>query len=406
MRPSIRVLLSIGCLLILANMFVEYRGGIRYGDMQYFQSMAERAAAGDLRTGYPFLSTILFVLVAHNPFQTSFEVGWAVALLASYLFVVFYTIAFLDANDAAWLLIATTLSTFLLHPILLFGRLEGFTMMILFLVWKTWQRHRVFQCGLWLFVGIAFKFSPVFLLPLFLFALTSRDRWRFLLGMGTGLLMLSVLAAITTGLHGLWENTAYLITFRGTQPVDASSSLSAIDTLVRWLTGLQPMIGKVPNDALTYWNLSFPGWVATILSLLAVAGATAIAFFARRTLRVSRDAMPLFMLIILIWLLSVSPTFSPHYLFWVLPLVFMWLFERAEEQGKWTWNSIILFSVAAGAGVATRWIYPEHYAAFLTGTSPSVILVHNFRTILLLALLYFLYQRSKQLQVEVPSTGI
>ena len=408
MRPYVRVLLSIGCLLILANMFVEYRGGIRYGDMQYFQSLAQRIIAhpqipGSFASSFPFLATILFVVVSLNPFQLSFEVAWALALLSAYGFVVLYTFAFLHEHDVAWLLIALTLTAFFLHPVQLFGRLDGFVILLFFLIWKTYQRHHLLQCGFWVLIGIFFKLSPMFLLPLILLSLSAAECRRFLAGMVLGAVPLLVSALSFSGLAGLWENTVHLIVLRGSRPVDVLSSLSSIDIFFRFLLKKPPMIGRVPDEAYTNWNLSLPSWAPFALFLVVIAGTIVVALMARKRLRERRELFPLYMSMTMLWVVGTSPLFSSQHLFWVLPILFIWLLDQAEERGFWTWKNIVIFCTAAGVALSTRWI-TQHWGDLLTGKSLPVILMHMTRTSLLFTLIYLLYRQVRPATEYSPHT--
>lgn len=395
-----QLLLSLACIAVLVLLFTDALPMLTTSDMSTFKDIAQNVDAFTMQQTreflnyYPPLATVYFWLIAHNPLHLSFPMAWGVGLLGCTLLTMLIAGVFLRDRWVRWLLPAILVSTVLLHPQLLFERFDLLVMLLLYLTIAAHAARKERLMGVFFISACFLKFSPLFLLPLVWVA--SHKKRELVQGMLSGAAGTILLFVLIGGPRALLRNIVSFVTFRGAHGIDMMSSLSAMDMLLRRLLGKRVFVGQHSDDPLTFWNFDFPHAVNMFLLVVAAGAVLWIAFDARKHLTKNPASFPLFSCATLLILLILTPLFSPHYLFWLLPLVLMWFFaevDKKRERGKGT--MVILLALIA-TGLLTQWIYPYHWDLLRNAQPLHAAIIHNLRTIAMMVLAVALWKKATE----------
>lgn len=391
-----RLLWSLACIAILALLFADEFPMLMTSDTSTFLAIARDLDAFTLHQTqellgyYPPLATVYFWLMAHNPLHLSFPMAWGMGLLGCTVLTALIAHEHLKDPWVKWLLPAILATTLLLHPQLLFKRFDLLVMLLLYLTIAAQRSGKERLTGAFFISACLLKFAPLFLLPLVWMA--SRKKRNLTEGMLAGAAGTIGLLFLIGGPRSVIASIVSFVQFRSGHGIDILSSLSAVDMLLMRLLGKKVLVGQLPGDPLTYWNFDFPGFMNISMLLIAAGTVLWMAAEARKHLKKNPATFPLFSSATLLTLLVLSPVFSPHYLFWVLPLILMWLFEKAEK-GKGKENLVIVLALIA-TGLLTQWLYPSHWDLLRSAQPLHAAILHNLRTIAMVVLAVALWKKA------------
>lgn len=253
-------------------------------------------------------------------------------------------------------------------------------------VWNITRDH-VYLAALALGLGIAFKLTPVLLLPpLLAYVWTSMptQRWT-----RTFACLLSSLTGIVIGFlpfilfYGL-DSMSFLY-YQGTRGIQIESILSSVALLMH-LAGF-PVRQVWEAGA---YSIRFPGWHAA-LTAWTVAGICLLGYLTYRCWRQVQQNISFdvphtvaWMSLFLIAGICVSKVFSPQFLIWLFPLIP--LLPARYGVGK---KGIMLFGIIYLLTVVLNY----HYYRSLIRLYPAGILALSLRNAVLLGLAFYLWRK-------------
>lgn len=357
------------CLIILGA-FLALEFAVNNSELDALSSTLQLNlfAAGQpsaLTLFYPPLAVLFFWFwsLLYAPFHLSFAGTWAVLLLTGFAGTLCWVNIALKNRGAVLLAPTVLIAAVLVHPRLLLARFDILLAFLILLAVLSAEAKQFRRCGFFLGCAILLKFVPIFLIPLFWFASTG-FRNRLVEGMAWAFAFTAVFMTIFIKPLSFFENSISFLTYRTQTGFDLLSNASGIDIAIRRILGLPVQAGRYPEDALTIWNFDLPRELATMAVAAVAAGALIIAFqWYHKSAKVRRDVLlPTCVTFILFLLLT--PTFSPHYLMWVVPLLVFWLLERAQTQGLLTLRQLSIGGLLFALCTLTQWVYPNHWYEF------------------------------------------
>lgn len=390
---------NIGCLVLLTLLFLllDSQGRVMDSDMHVQQEVArsmikvQETGEGTIRSGYPFLANLFFYAVEKNPLPFSNAQSWTISLLFALMITVLILHFLFRSSDTRWILPAITITTVLVHPVLLFARFDVLIMLVLLLLWNAQERSMYRASGALFVLAVFLKFSPLFLAPLLWFSTPKASRMRSVEGALASLLAIVLLAALTIGLPAFWQSSDHFLRMRGNHHVQVESTISGIDMLARQSFGGRAQIGQVNGDNAS-WNMDFPPHTTIFMVLIMIVGVFCIAFLWRRKLQNPKNFGQV-LIIALLWMLFSTPVFSPQYQFWVLPLLMLWMVRKAQSQKRIDDFLLVIGILLYGIGLCSQGVYPYHWNEFITQSSIIPTILNNIRNFLLLGLIILLWKR-------------
>ena len=391
------VLLFIISCSALVTLFTFKHSNVTHGDLLSYQNTANNFHAyisgqtPRIDTVYPALATNYFFFIKENPFGLPFHIMWTIALLYFGCATILIALYFFEGRHVRWLFPSILFAALLLGGGSLFEGFDVIIMLLIFLMIASFEAKSFVWTGFFLTVAIALKTSPVFLIPL-IYVACSGHRKNIMIGMIAGTIFCITIVTITGGLGAFYNATVSNLRAMRLYGIDVMSSLSAFDMLIHGMMGMKIPIGKIPSDPLPSWNTNFPHMTKTLLLIIIASACTVLPWLKKTAdLRNNRYFFAASCAILLL-VLTLSPVFTPHYLFWVLPLVIMWLCEE-YESGRYTWKQLLPITLAmVMTGLTTQWIFPTHWVLLQNSQPLHATIIHNIRTVSLIILTTLLWR--------------
>lgn len=386
-RPSLIIAALISLAVFVGLGFNYLPQARRVADVTIYETIANKAASAvmPLESEYPPLVTALFEGVGRISGENSFATVWIWLMLAIISAASLY--AFTFKRTGAYLLpVGLLATTLLLGPEVVFARYDLLVMVALFFAWQEASRNRHGWSAGWLALATGLKFVPIVLFPLLLI-LAPRSAWKKIIGgAAIGAVLSLAIPILTLGLEGTRSNLEYMAGYHAERGIQVESSWSSADLLLKTATGQQAKL-EFDHGATHNKDLGQPiALASTIAVMLGLLAAYFMAWRSRRASLPERTAE--WWSAALLWAIVAAPVFSPQYLVWVLPALFVWLISEAEQNhinGTKRWMLVI----AVFAAALTTWIYPHNNDRLTSGddiVSAVVLAVRNL-SILTLALL-------------------
>ncbi len=399
-KSVLMFIVSCGALILL---FALKHSHVTYGDLLSYQYTANNFQAyinglnPHIDTVYPALATHYFYAIQKNLFGLPFHMMWSIALLYFGCATIFITECLFEGRHIRWLFPSILLTTLLLGGGSLFEGFDVLIMLLIFLMIASFESKSFVWTGFFLTTAIALKTSPAFLVPLVYFA-CSDHRKKMIIGMVAGALFSLSIVTISGGLGAFYSATVSHLHAMHLYSIDVMSSLSALDMLINGLQGVKIPIVKIPSDPLPSWNGNFPHITKTILLIIIASVSTALPWLKQRKNLQNHRYFFAANCAILLLVLTLSPVFTPHYLFWVMPLVIIWICEELEKR-QYPWKGLPPIIVALiFTGLTTQWIFPTHWWLLQYSQPLYATIIHNLRTLSLITLCVLLWQSDQRLR--------
>lgn len=321
--------------------------------------LAAQVEGAGMKSEYPPLATALFMFVESQLFTDHFPLAWVVAILVSITAATIYAGLVLGAEEALLLPAALIASILLLGSAIHFGRFDIFIGLLLFLTWRMHVQKRFGHAGCLLALAGFLKIIPFAAGPLLFFLTPAKRRYSFCIGFLIGTALSLLIPLLLLGPSLFIANIEYMVSYHGGRGFQVESTWSAVDMLYRALVagGKSTIVFRL--GAFENTSVSVPLLLPVIISFTGMAGIYLAAWHRRPDV-----SLPFFALFL--WLLGTATVLSPQYFIWILPLLLAWGFLRLRSAPKRAvWYGLFLY-LTAFIGLATQWIFPLYYNAFLS----------------------------------------
>ena len=351
-------------------------------DIGVYQDIAIKAqgsvGTGIIESEYPPLATALLYIINFNPFGLSFEVAWLLFILLIVGAGTLWIQSIASRRASLEFLGALLLSILFVGIHFVIGRNDIVLLVLLFVAWSSLRANswRSFSCTLAL--AIAYKLTPVLLLPLLLFA-PRESRKDLLIGFGSGALVACIISLATLGLQGTISNTTYMLEYHSERGVQVESTWSGVHMLWSNLRGEMSPI-EVHHGA--YHNEALQTKTTVLSTVLLSIMLLSIYVYAWRRRYEDLELDTVFLLVLLASV-AIAPVFSPQYLSWFYPILLVWILHHGSRS-SWD-NSTLLLIVGAGiVGVASQFNGPARYDVFISQENIWLTTILNVRNLALI----------------------
>ncbi len=368
------------------------------GDVQYYADIGDMVEKARVEEGttfqveYPPLASALFFFLRKITPGVPFAITW----LGFFAFLItgaaLYAKKYLPPVHQYSLGIAIVFVTLLLGVHTAIGRYDILIMTLLFLAWKAFSVARYRDSALFLTFAAAFKLIPILLLPT-LFIFVPRERWREVL---IGILIAAAISfAIPILLFGFGttiDNIAYMMRFHGERGFEVESLWSGLHMLFLNLMGKKATTEFHHNAS---HNNDLGPEISFAASLILMLGLVIFYALAWREARkkpvtdLSKQGMFFF---IPMWAIAMSPVFSPQYLLWFAPMLFIWIAEKARAERSINPTLISLATTLIFLIAASQWIYPLYFPEFVEQKYLALTLLLNARNFALILSIVLLWK--------------
>ncbi len=346
-------------------------------------AQVERAYAGGqttLESEYPPLASGIFFLLKENHLGLSFPVAWEIFLFLAILACSIYVWKEYGMSEAAVFPAAIALTSLIFGLELVWGRYDVLVALLFYLTWRSHRKNHDARAGAFLAIAGCVKLVPFAAVPLLFIATPFRKWLRTGLGFVAGLVVSTAVPLVGLGWHLFRSNLYYLRYYHTNRGVQVESLWSGITMLERqlrfgWASRFVFYAGSYENTNVPR-NIILVSVAFTCLALLAVL------FFAWQKSQKGKRDFGLPLILTLLFLIGLGTVFSPQYLIWVIPLIFVWLWDERTVD----WLHLAILVVTCAIASMTRWIYPLHYQEFLDQRHLSMTLLLNVRNVSVFAL--------------------
>ncbi len=383
---GVLVTASLVLCMFLGSRFLRDEIFIRQnGDMRQYERSAITLLQGSESQAsyYPPLANLVFMGAVLNPLDMPFHRSMLLMTVLWGLLGILFVCSWLQPSDCRWPMFAVPLSIALLEPSVFFARFDFFPMLAILLACLAHRRGRHGSAGVFLAAGILLKFAPIFLLPLFHVMTPRSKRSVFWLSAGLTCLVTATLLVALSGTSSALSLSGFA-KLRAGHPVYALATASSIDLFVRMITGGTSDIRWLPPN-LGHFNVGLPFYMPMLLLVLLAAGAFWVARRASKDPLRDHHLLP-YVSAVLLWTLFTTPLLTMHYYLWVLPILFLWVFEAAEYRGVdaslLTVGILTVFVALLG-----QYAYPHGYFDLVDFQRPLAVTLNLLRNMLVFFLL-------------------
>jgi hypothetical protein len=387
---TIKLIIGLAALAEIIAVGVWFIPGQHVGDMDVYEKIAFSAASnsGTLESEYPPAVSAIFLILKILAPHADFTHVWVMFVICILALAYFYCMR--RAPSTAYLLPLGALAAIQLLGIeVTLIRYDILVMIFLFLAWQMYAQGRSFAGAMCLAVAASLKIVPVVILPV-MFVASSRIEWKKLAGGALAGFLLPVAAVfLLLGWHGAISNVTYMLGYHGARGIEVESFWSSIDLLWRNQAGQMALLGfhhhATHNED---FGRTF-SWASGFAALIGIA-IIYLHLWNRRSRPAKSNVEYWFLL--LLWITSVAPVFSPQYLIWSVPLILMWVLdEMISGRGVKQLRSLSLIAlVAVTIALLTQWIFPSHFFSLNKQSSSVVIGILVARNLAMFVLIWLL----------------
>jgi len=365
-------------------------------DTKIYQSIGEdinKIASGEdikMDSEYPPLASSLFYIAESNPFELPFEYAWIILIALVIAMCCIYVYRNGDPPNAFIPAAATTLTAIFLGRELVFARFDIFVMAMLFLCWYSFRIERYRSSAFFLILAGCLKLVPLALLPILWFSTDTKHKRDLIIGSILGIVFAVVTPALFIGIGTTIDNINYFVNYHSSRGVQVESTWSGLNIL---LNNFWNDVSKISFHALSAQNTNLgKGTLIASFALFILGLCTAcISVFKLR--KRGEDPFTIPFLLLILWILGVSPILSPQFLVWIVPIVAVWMIEQSRKLHQIDANRIQAILALSGICIATQWIFPYHYTQFLDQDSIINTIVLNIRNGCIFWLIWLLYKQ-------------
>lgn len=371
-------------------------------DVKVYEKIAGAVSEGTLplESEYPPLVTASFFGVSKDHGGLPFGAAWVWHMLIVVVTATGFSF-WRRHRGAPYLPAALLLSGILFGAEFVFSRYDVLVLVAIYLALQEAIERRPQHAAGWLAIATGLKFVPALLIPILVLTVPRTEWKKTLLGALVGGLLVTALPLVVLGWNGTMTNLSYMATYHGERGVQIESTWSAAEMLAKNVTG-RKIAAKFHNGATHNDDLG-PN-VALTSSITVIIGLALIYWVLRRS---ARSGVPLaekqteWWSAALLWAVAAAPVFSPQYLVWSLPLLFVSWFGRGFKSAED--RRFLLLTLLIGG--LTAWIYPYHNARLTSGADLPVTIVLMLRNAIVLLLAWLLLNRARRAPgVPEPAT--
>lgn len=336
---------------------------------------------------YPPLATALFYLMYCMP--TSFIVAWFISIVLWLLVADAYCFLYLKCNCIYRLILSFLFLAGLMDIHLLFARCDIFVAIVLFLAWESFDSRKYKMSAFFIMIAASLKIVPLVILPVLFFLTPPQKRVEIWNGILMAIITVSVIALFLFGIQNSFGVLLSPLAFHAERTVQLESTWSGIQILVSNLRGIP---SKIVFDHGSYNNADLANGTKQIVTILLLSG---LLFFYRLAWKLGKNSdvrskFPPMLFSLMLWTIVISPVFSPQYLMWIFPLLFIWLFQKVFSKETIESKKILLLFLCVWVAVSTRFIWPMWYESFAHQTSLLLICIHLSRSLAIFVIIFLL----------------
>lgn len=341
----------------------------------------------ELKSEYPPLATTIFYIVNNNPFHWDFATGWTMLLVMLCIGTTMYSGRIFGPLDVSLVPFSILATVLLLGQEVVFARFDILLALLLYLAWRFHTGGKHLESGMFLVVACCLKLVPILLVPLLWLTMTWKNRLRFFYGSMIGLVIGVIIPMIMLGPAGFLSNIKWLGSYHAGRGIQIESTWSGIHMLYSKLR-----LQKDPTEfiSMSVQNMSFGPEMATAALGLVVMAVLAIAFTTWRKKHSTTEQSERAFLATLLVTIGLSPVFSPQYVVWIMPLLIAWITEHVIRKTVSSNEIVNIGFMTLVFALATQWIYPINYNAFVDQSSIILLFIHTIRNLSIFALAWLL----------------
>ncbi len=367
-----------------------------YSDIAFYEQIAtdvrfirSGGSPGEPSSWYPPFAAAVFYIFSLIP-HSSFVSAWLIALILIIIAATAYLYWVLDWKKAYLLPIAILVCGILIGLYAIFSRYDILVGILLVLAWRSHKAQHYRSSLMWAVLAAGMKAVPIIFLPVILLATPRKDWRKAVQGIGIGILITCLVPILLLGSQNFLNTTKAFVAFHSSRGFQVESVASGFDMLVKNMLQSQALLRY--HHFATH-NIDLGSSFLQIFALLFFIGLAGMYWHAWKKREHVRKNLASYLIVVWLWMLFVAPVFSPQFLLWIMPIVFISLVNKIgfrESRFIKLWPAIFFLLVIV---FASQWIYPWHYDDFIRQTYLFNTVVLNIRNFAVLGLLlWFLKQ--------------